>query len=698
MPAPPASGTSGGATREPWWTRRRAWVVATAGIAAAAAVLLLGGETKGTSAALRVHVPPFHAHGDTVLAAVGARVASVLAATLDGSGGAELSGDHDLAQTDPPWATLQGEVVAAGSALRLNATLVETDGGRTLASAAVTGPRDSLLALTERLSLQLVPAFYPPEVRARINARDLVRFRRPAALREHLEGEAALRRGAFGDAHTHFAAATALDSTSALTWYRRAVAAELAHRADDADASLRAAERRTDALSARGRQRVQAFRLWRGGDADSAEALYRRLVIGDSRDREAWFHLAEIELHAGPLRGQPIDRSRDAWDRVVELDSGDLTGLMHAIRLHARAGNAASTQSLLRRAARAGAKGAPLAESEVIAAIGTSRGEMPRRAKRILDSIPEYSLQFLQAVVAGQLERPDIAVGIARRMTTADRPESMQAQGYIALAHLALASGRWREAMIALDSAAPRNALAAAWTRAYFVSLPFVRAGAADVATAEKGLAAAADLRAPAPLYLQIGLATPAADVVQPYLQELLERTARDAEGTRPAEVDLAVDALDCSRAMAEPYLAPLCADLRHGLLADAARRREATGEALAHLDAMDMRVPYQHAGRSQFLARSRERLVHALLLEQAGRDAEAQEHYASLPHGAWADYIFLAPSYLGRARLHERRGDRAGAAALYRRVLELYSTADPELAALHRDARAGLARVTAGR
>jgi tetratricopeptide (TPR) repeat protein len=111
----------------------------------------------------------------------------------------------------------------------------------------------------------------------------------------------------------------------------------------------------------------------------------------------------------------------------------------------------------------------------------------------------------------------------------------------------------------------------------------------------------------------------------------------------------------------------------------------------------MELQVPYQYAGRSAFYARSRERFMLATLLERQGRDAEAEEHYESLPHGAWADYVFLAPAYLGRARIRERRGDRAGAAALYNRALALWDDAGPELAAVQREARAGLARVTAG-
>jgi hypothetical protein len=109
------------------------------------------------------------------------------------------------------------------------------------------------------------------------------------------------------------------------------------------------------------------------------------------------------------------------------------------------------------------------------------------------------------------------------------------------------------------------------------------------------------------------------------------------------------------------------------------------------------MRVPYQFAGRSAFFARTRGRFLRAQLLEEAGRDSEAYGWYASLAQGARMDYVFLAPSHLGRGRISERRGDHSQAAGHYRKALELWRDADPEVAAMREEARQGLAR-TEGR
>jgi tetratricopeptide (TPR) repeat protein len=105
--------------------------------------------------------------------------------------------------------------------------------------------------------------------------------------------------------------------------------------------------------------------------------------------------------------------------------------------------------------------------------------------------------------------------------------------------------------------------------------------------------------------------------------------------------------------------------------------------------------VPYQLAGRSAYFARTRERFLRAELLERAGRLVEAYDWYSAAPHGARLDYLYLAPSHLGRGRIRERQGNAAAAAEHYRKVLALMPAPDPELAALRRDAAAGLARST---
>lgn len=683
-PQPPA--IDGGATtqgpvgRMRWRMRWLAWPVLAAGLGA---TMLLARSTPVRSDARVVELLPVRVRGDSSLAAYGVAAGRVLRANIDGIGGVHVVVADSSAAGEAPWARLRTEIVAVGAQIRLDAELVLSgDEAPARRHATVFGSRDSLLVLAERLTIGLLPGLYPAAVAERAGAATIQAFHRAEAARHYLDGEAALRRGAFDAAHAHFRAATQVDPGPAQAWYRRAVAAEAAHRIDDVDLSLREAERRQATLPDRGRIHLQGYRRWRSGDARGAEAIYRALLTQDGTDREAWFQLAEIALHGGPLHGHAIARARDPWYRVVAFDSGDVPALTHGIRVAAHARDTAMLHALLAHAERAGAAGAPLSESRVIAAYALGDRRAVAGAERILDSIPEYSLQFLQGVVAGQLEQLDAARGIARRMIAPTRPAAIQGQGYLALAHLALAQGRWREAMRTLDSAAVRNPVAAGWARAYFATLPFVQVSAEVRRDAAERLAAVPSAAEAAPLYLQTGVASPAAAVIQPYLEQLL----RPAGG----------DALACDESLPDESVRDLCHDLRLALAAEPAWRAGRAADALRLLDSLALRVPYQFAGRSQFFARSRERFLRAWLLERLGQHAEAEAWYEASAQGAWADYIFLAPAHLGRAQARERRGDAAAAAVHYRKVIAIMRQPDPELAWIRRAADAGLARVTA--
>ena len=626
--------------------------------------------------------------GDTTADRIARGMTSSLMATLSGANGLRIVSEADsLPWSDGEWAwgTLRGQLVTTGKQLRIDAELrVDADSSHpTIVSVA--GPRDSVLALTERLAIAVLPAMYanaggsPP-------AATLARLNSAATLRRFLDGEAELRSGAFDSAFASFKAVTEASPALAYPWYRRALAAEMAHRSDDADRSIAAAESRVALLDPRERQLVHGYARWREGDARGADTIFRAMLRADSRDRDAWFHLAEIEYHAGPLHGRPVGESRDAWRRAVALDSGNYSALVHALRLEARAGDDASVTALLRRAPLSTSTAASAVESRVIAAYANGSAASIASVRADLDTLPDYSLGFLQGMVAGLLERPAQAEEIARRLTKATFPQAAQAEGHLALAHLAMARGRWRDATRELRVAERINPVAAAWSHAYFATLPFV-----EIAPSTRGEAVAALRNAPtnvttAPMSLQLAVDVPAAGMIERYLHGLLAISSMKSEVPR----------LQCPGAgEVAPSTRALCEDLQRGLRAESLRRAGQDVASLRELESLDMLVPYQFAGRSMFFARSRERYLHASLLERAGRLQEADAWYAAVPHGSWMDYIYLAPTHLRRGAIREKLGDTAGAADHYRRVLDLWDRPDPELSALRREAEAGLARTT---
>jgi DNA-binding SARP family transcriptional activator/tetratricopeptide (TPR) repeat protein len=645
-------------------------------------------------------ITPFLVRGeDAHVAGLGDDVLAILASNLDGVAGVRI--DRPPRRADDSvglaplrrlvssaagsWAVLGGEIVATGGQLRIDADLrLSGPSGRRI-TVTVSGPRDSLITLAERLSLGLLPAMYADSA-AIPDAGVLARFTRVQALRRYLDGETAWRRGAYDEAHAALRLATELDSSIAYVWYRRAFVAELAHDGDDADRAIEIARTRTASSSERERILIDAYASWRAGDAEGAETVFRRLLERNSRDRDAWYHLAEIAYHAWPLRGRSLDDAADPWRQLVTLDSGHFPALTHAIRLEARSRDTARVAALLRRSSTLRSEGPAAAEARVVAAYAVGAAAGIAAVQGELDTLPGYSLGFLHATIAGLLEQPQAAEPIARRMTRASQPRAVQGEGRLALAHLALAQGRWRDASRELDLAAGSLPVAAAWSRGYFATLPFLQAPASVREAAVHALANAPITRAAAPLYLQLAVDVSAAPVLERYLGTLL-----DLAGAKTATAPL--PALPCASGVS-PNTQALCSDLQRGLDAEQARRGGRPTEALRSLESLGMRVPYQYAGRSMFFARSRERYLRADLLERAGRFEEAYAWYAAVPHGAWMDYLYLAPSHLRRGRILEHLGNSAGAAGHYRQALRLWGVPDPEMAALRREAEAGLKRV----
>lgn len=666
------------------------------GVAAAAVVLLTLATSRfhvdrpPVAAPRQLVIVPFAAHGDDDAAQrIAGEVTSMLAASLDDAGGVRVA---DAPTHDSAWAELSGQVVVASGRLRLDGELRRTDGSARPVVVTADGPQDSLIALTERLAVGVLPALYPSSGEAG-QGRGSARFTSAAVVRRFLDGETALRRGDFDSAFVALKGATELDPSQGYLWYRRAIAAERSHRAEDADRSVVEAWRRATTLDGRERKLVRGYALWRAGDAPAAESIFRSLVQADSRDREAWHQLAEIAYHAGPLLGRRLDDAGDPWRQVVALDSGDAEALIHALRLAARSRDSAAVSALLRRMSRTGVRTPAIIESRVIAAYAVGdRGAMAA-AQRDLDTLPTWSLGFLDGVVAGMLEQPAAAEEIARRLTSESQPDAVRAEGHLALAHLALARGRWGDASRELDRAATHNPVAAAWTRAYFTTLPFLKSPLPAYELASRTLDAARAMPASAPLYLQLAVDAPAASLIERYLHSLLQlgRSPHDsAEGNATASF-LAMDCLDDTLS---PSSRSLCDDLQLGARAEALRRNRKPGAALQVVESLHMRVPYQFAGRSIYFARTRERYLRAELLARKGRLDEAYAWYSAVPNGSWMDYVYLAPTHFRRGQLAERLGRREVAAAHYRKALELWRQPDVELAPLRHEAARGLARM----
>ncbi len=160
-----------------------------------------------------------------------------------------------------------------------------------------------------------------------------------------------MRAGQFERAADDYLAAIALDSTFAVAHYRLALAREWAPLPGE-EAAARAAARHGARLSARDRMLLEAFRQWRVGDATQAADRYRAILARYPDDVDAWFQLGEIQFHHGPLVGQPLEESAEAWRKGLSYEPRNLFALTHLARIAAVAHHSSALDSLLASLAR----------------------------------------------------------------------------------------------------------------------------------------------------------------------------------------------------------------------------------------------------------------------------------------------------------------------------------------------------------
>ena len=235
---------------------------------------------------------------------------------------------------------LLGGLVGTPNHLVLNASVMTVRDGKTRTQANVEGPADSLPLLVDRLIAQLIAA----KTGSDPGHTGLLRAPLPA-LRAYLEGQAAYRRGDYGEAVARFEQALEVDSTFALAGLALASAAGWTTAPGAARRGLQRAWAGRDRLSPRDR----AFLIAEVGPrypAPSPLAEYlgawERAVDLAPDQPDRWYELGDVYFHDGPyLRIDPSQqRAAEAFRRSVALDSGTapLGHLLEIALLHGDTG------------------------------------------------------------------------------------------------------------------------------------------------------------------------------------------------------------------------------------------------------------------------------------------------------------------------------------------------------------------------
>jgi tetratricopeptide (TPR) repeat protein len=633
-----------------------------------------------------VAVFPFRVSGSAEPRFLGRGMVDLLSASLDGAG--QLRSVHPSAYLarmerdgagalDPDragtWARrlgaelfVLGDIVATGSRVRISAAMYEREREDAVAQSSVEGETTAVFQLVDRLAADLIASRYgdPHQRLTRVAAATTGSL---PAFKSYLEGEDAYREGRDAEAIEALETAVRTDSTFALGYYRLSDAADRAGRADLAQRSAEQALRYRSHLGERERRLIEAQHAWRLGRGEEAERLGRSLVADYPDDVEAWLLLAEVLVHGNPLRGRSSVEARPALEQVLARDPENGEALIHLARVAWIEGKRAEVDSLVRRV-RAAVPGTEVVETRAFRAFAL--GDRPGQ-KRITQQIlanPGGVPAVTALEVAVMTDDLDGSERFGRWLAGASRAPDLQAYGHRMLAQAALARGQLRRALDELAIAARQDSIPALELRSLcsaFSFAPFSRQEIIDAREAVRRWNPATEPGG--------GTGhTSAHTGLHPYLRlhrlGLLDTRLGDTAGAlhEARALELAADTSLTGR---------FAHTLAQSIRAHVAAAGGHTREALAHLNSAGW-----EAAASVFAAEAYDRYFRGELLSRLGRDDEALGWFRSIAERAAYELVYLAPAQLRQAEIYDKRGDRKQAAEHYRRFVELWREADPEL------------------
>jgi serine/threonine-protein kinase len=306
---------------------------------------------------------------------------------------------------------LLGQVVGTATHIEVTASLVGTSDDESYLDARVSGPPDSLHALIDTLTAQLL-TLQAEEYHDRLGTLTSYSV---SALRAYLDGQVAYRNGAYNEAISHYAAALRHDSTFALAALGFAGAWGWTEPRVSGDAqALRLAWKYRDRLN----ERDAAVLTARAGPRypfppSTAEALaaWERAVELAPDRAEAWYELGDNLFHWGPVLGldAPVPRALHAFHRALDLDSSFAPVLDHLVPYAAGIGDTVFLRYLLPRLPQAVAGRYNLALT-IASVLSDSTGLDSLRHR--LDRVSDAELLW---VVASAQQRAGVSMEAAER-------------------------------------------------------------------------------------------------------------------------------------------------------------------------------------------------------------------------------------------------------------------------------------------
>ena len=690
------------ASAQPAWRSGRAIALAAAVVVAAvvgAYVLVPSARLTVESAALdanAVAILPFRVRGEPAIEYLREGMVDLLAAKLTGEGGLRAAdprgvyaGWRRLVGTEkedlPPDSAialarrlgagnvLLGEVVGTAASIVVNASILNA-GGAVVGRATAQGGHTDLSALVDRLVAQLltVSSGEEPQRLGALTSTSL------SALRAYLEGQAAYRRGRYGEALEQFGRAVDLDSTFALAGLGLSLADGWVGTGHARERGRAVAWRWRERLSARDRALLAA----QVGAAYPRPPTVREQLVATEEalrlapDRvELWYELGDLHFHYGRI----IDADATAWDaqaeralrRAVEADSAFAAPIDHLVSMYARQGRKNDLRALVDATRSSGIEGATadFIRWRVSQALGSAGVDTASLDSMATETLGWIGMATQDEGVARPLGERAIRLRSTRPSTREERFER-----HLSLYTVALNGGRPREAVELSESGRELQPDSSFHLRLRVLSGIY---GDGDRNAAARAAAA---------------LGSSASRDTEGRLNACVLDQWRLATGSASAPVPRPpTERVGAARASAAELLCEATVDAMH-----ASQRRDSSAtQAIARLNDLIRSGLAEFYPGDGHLDYGPDAL--ARLLEAFGNRTDALAAVRRRPYDiGWQP--FLAASLRMEGRLAAEVGDRGGAIRAYEHHLALRHAPEPWTRASTDSVRAELARLKAGR
>jgi TolB-like protein len=364
-----------------------------------------------------------------------------------------------------------GSVVSTGGRVRLAADLYSTQ-GVPLGRAQVDASADSVLGAVDRLSLALLRDVWRskepiPHLRLASLTTDSI-----GALRSYLEGERHYRSLAWDSALGAYTRAVEIDSTFALAHLRRAQVFGWTggYGNQESRKAVAAGARFADRLPARDRRLLAGYRLFDEGKPAAIDSL-RAFLATYPDDVDGWFLLGEAMYHTASFRPNPPESIAAVFDSVLRRDSTLFPALIHPLELSLLYRDSVR----FRRYFPTFEQSAPKAQVNALrTAAGFIWGPRPtvQDIRTALQAQPSWIIQS----ALSQYQRPKATSDSIIRFfgpgpSAGPYPREFLIRGLAVRAHALAGVGRWREAMVVLDSLQRLDADDALGIKAWAIAL-----------------------------------------------------------------------------------------------------------------------------------------------------------------------------------------------------------------------------------